>query len=173
MALELIPAYDRQDEVRELFTEYTHMLVELDPKFQESLDEQNYDEELEQLQELLWADSCGEDETVIVTLCVSSSLSVTRPVALTDTASVVLNVITAEVLTATAVISTCVVSASTLTVYDAIFDANSGDSVNPSTASEARLVFVALGLFTFTRSVFPLPLTSVVLLGCISTLDFT
>ena len=51
MALELIPAYDRQDEVRELFTEYTHMLVELDPKFQESLDEQNYDEELEHLEE--------------------------------------------------------------------------------------------------------------------------
>ncbi len=51
MALELIPAYDRQDEVRELFTEYTHMLVELDPKFQKSLDEQNYDEELEHLEE--------------------------------------------------------------------------------------------------------------------------
>lgn len=51
MALELIPAYDRQDEVRELFTEYTNMLVELDPKFQESLDEQNYDEELEHLEE--------------------------------------------------------------------------------------------------------------------------
>jgi len=51
LALELIPAYDRQDEVRELFTEYTNMLVELDPKFQESLDEQNYDEELEHLEE--------------------------------------------------------------------------------------------------------------------------
>lgn len=51
MALELIPAYDRQDEVRELFTEYTRMLVELDPKFQKSLDEQNYDEELEHLED--------------------------------------------------------------------------------------------------------------------------
>ena len=51
MALELIPAYDRQDEVRELFTEYTNMLVELDPEFQKSLDEQNYDEELEQLED--------------------------------------------------------------------------------------------------------------------------
>ena len=42
----LIYGYDRPKEVEELFTEYTNMLVRLDPLFQESLDEQNYSEDL-------------------------------------------------------------------------------------------------------------------------------
>ena len=42
----LIYGYDRPKEVEELFTEYTNMLVRLDPLFQESLDEQNYSEEM-------------------------------------------------------------------------------------------------------------------------------
>ena len=45
----LIYGYDRPKEVEELFTEYTNMLVRLDPLFQESLDEQNYSEEMEHL----------------------------------------------------------------------------------------------------------------------------
>lgn len=51
MSFELIPAYDLKNEVAELFTEYTRMLVELDPKFQKSLDQQNYDEELDHLED--------------------------------------------------------------------------------------------------------------------------
>ena len=51
MSLELELAYGQKDKVAELFGEYTRMLVELDPKFQESLDEQNYDEELEHLED--------------------------------------------------------------------------------------------------------------------------
>ena len=47
----LIYGYDRPKEVEELFTEYTNMLVRLDPLFQESLDEQNYSEELEHLKD--------------------------------------------------------------------------------------------------------------------------
>ena len=47
----LIYGYDRPKEVEELFTEYTNMLVRLDPLFQESLDEQNYSEELEHLED--------------------------------------------------------------------------------------------------------------------------
>ena len=47
----LIYGYDRPKEVEELFTEYTNMLVRLDPLFQESLDEQNYSEEMEHLED--------------------------------------------------------------------------------------------------------------------------
>ena len=51
MEYTLIYGYDRPKEVEELFTEYTNMLVRLDPLFQESLDEQNYSEELEHLED--------------------------------------------------------------------------------------------------------------------------
>ena len=51
MSLKLEPAYSHKEEVGELFREYTRMLVELDPEFQKSLDEQNYDEELEHLED--------------------------------------------------------------------------------------------------------------------------
>ena len=51
MSLKLELAYDHKEKVGELFREYTCMLVELDPEFQKSLDEQNYDEELEQLED--------------------------------------------------------------------------------------------------------------------------
>ena len=51
----LIYGYDRPKEVEELFTEYTNMLVRLDPLFQESLDEQNYSEEMEHLVNSLFA----------------------------------------------------------------------------------------------------------------------
>lgn len=51
MSLELELAYSRKKELGELFGEYTRMLVELDPEFQKSLDEQNYDEELEHLED--------------------------------------------------------------------------------------------------------------------------
>lgn len=43
--LEIIPAYDRIDEIRELFREYTALLVSLDPDFAHYLEIQNYDEE--------------------------------------------------------------------------------------------------------------------------------
>ena len=51
MSLTLIPAFEHKKEIGELFGEYTRMLVELDPDFQKSLDQQNYDEELEHLEE--------------------------------------------------------------------------------------------------------------------------
>ena len=51
MSLKLELAYSHKEEVGELFREYTRMLVELDPEFQKSLDEQNYDEELEHLED--------------------------------------------------------------------------------------------------------------------------
>lgn len=51
MSLQLELAYNHREEVGELFREYTRMLVELDPEFQKSLDEQNYDEELEHLED--------------------------------------------------------------------------------------------------------------------------
>ncbi len=49
MSFEIIPAYDKQDEVRELFGEYTDYLVENDKKFAEYLEIQNYDDELKDL----------------------------------------------------------------------------------------------------------------------------
>lgn len=51
MEYTLVCGYDRLKEVEELFTEYTNMLVRLDPLFQESLDEQNYSEELNHLED--------------------------------------------------------------------------------------------------------------------------
>ena len=46
MSIKLIPAYDHHQEIRNLFSEYTQMLVEGDPSFQEYLKIQHYDAEL-------------------------------------------------------------------------------------------------------------------------------
>lgn len=50
MSLELIPAYDRPEEILSLFTEYTHMLVSHDPSFQIYLDIQHYEDEIRNLE---------------------------------------------------------------------------------------------------------------------------
>ena len=47
MTIEIIPALDHLPEIRELFSEYTNLLVEGDPSFREYLALQNYDAELE------------------------------------------------------------------------------------------------------------------------------
>lgn len=44
------PAYEYKDEVRQLFTEYTDMLVAGEPRFAEYLDIQNFDHELKHLE---------------------------------------------------------------------------------------------------------------------------
>ena len=49
MDIKIIPAYDRTDDIRELFSEYTAMLVEGDADFAEYLEIQHYDDELEDL----------------------------------------------------------------------------------------------------------------------------
>lgn len=48
--LQVVAAYDRPEEVGELFKEYTDMLIEGDSTFREYLDIQNYDQELEHLE---------------------------------------------------------------------------------------------------------------------------
>ena len=50
MGVELVPAYSHKDEIRELFTEYTDMLVAGDSDFRQYLQIQNYDDELEHLE---------------------------------------------------------------------------------------------------------------------------
>lgn len=50
IGIKIVSAYDRAEEVRRLFEEYTDMLVENDPSFQEYLDIQNYSEEMEHLE---------------------------------------------------------------------------------------------------------------------------
>lgn len=50
MGLEMIPAYDHPEEVRQLFAEYTDMLMEGDPSFREYLKLQNYEEEIRHLE---------------------------------------------------------------------------------------------------------------------------
>ena len=50
MNFALKPAYEYKEEVRELFIEYTDMLVEGDPRFEEYLGIQNFDDELEHLE---------------------------------------------------------------------------------------------------------------------------
>lgn len=47
--MELKLGYDTPEAVRELFAEYTHMLVENDPHFQIYLDLQHYDAEVADL----------------------------------------------------------------------------------------------------------------------------
>lgn len=49
MCVRMIDAYNSPQEVKELFTEYTNMLVEGDAAFKEYLAVQNYDKELENL----------------------------------------------------------------------------------------------------------------------------
>ena len=48
-AVELTPGYDAPDEIRALFTEYTDMLVRLDPDFQLYLNIQHYEDEVRDL----------------------------------------------------------------------------------------------------------------------------
>lgn len=49
MSIRIEPAFEYRQEIKELFTEYTAMLVEGDPAFQGYLDQQNYDEEVRDL----------------------------------------------------------------------------------------------------------------------------
>lgn len=49
--LVLIPAYDHKEEIKELFSMYTDMLVEGDPEFKKFLEIQRYDDELENPEE--------------------------------------------------------------------------------------------------------------------------
>lgn len=51
MDIKIIPAYDYTQEIRELFSEYTDMLINSDPAFKEYLEIQNYDDELEHLKD--------------------------------------------------------------------------------------------------------------------------
>ena len=48
-AVELTPGYDFPDEIRGLFSEYTGMLVRLDPDFQLYLNIQHYEDEVRDL----------------------------------------------------------------------------------------------------------------------------
>lgn len=47
MKIEIVPAYDKKEEIKELFTEYTQMLIDGDSQFSEYLKIQKYDDELE------------------------------------------------------------------------------------------------------------------------------
>lgn len=49
MSIILTPAYNHPEKVKELFTEYTNILIEGDPSFKEYLNIQNYDSEVEHL----------------------------------------------------------------------------------------------------------------------------
>ena len=47
----LIPAFEKREELIPLYEEYANMLVKTDPVFTKSLEQQNYDEEIEHLEE--------------------------------------------------------------------------------------------------------------------------
>lgn len=49
--IKLVDAYDYKKEIKALFTEYTNMLIEGDESFKAYLEIQNYDHELENLEE--------------------------------------------------------------------------------------------------------------------------
>jgi len=49
--IELIPAFQKREELIPLYREYAEMLVKTDPIFSKSLEQQNYDEEIEKLEE--------------------------------------------------------------------------------------------------------------------------
>ena len=44
MSLEIVQAYNLKKEIKELFTEYTNLLIEGDSTFKDYLAVQNYDE---------------------------------------------------------------------------------------------------------------------------------
>lgn len=46
MKIQLVEAYDRVEDVRQIFAEYTAWLLQLDPKMQDSLDQQHYEDEI-------------------------------------------------------------------------------------------------------------------------------
>lgn len=50
MSIQIISAYNQPEKVGTLFSEYTEMLIESAPSFQEYLDIQHYDEELRHLE---------------------------------------------------------------------------------------------------------------------------
>ncbi len=51
MNIEIVPAYKHTQEINTLFSEYTNMLIENDRSFQNYLDIQHYDEEINHLEE--------------------------------------------------------------------------------------------------------------------------
>ena len=51
MSLVIRPAWDAKEEIRQLFAEYTALLVAGNPAFQHYLDVQNYEREIEHLEE--------------------------------------------------------------------------------------------------------------------------
>ena len=51
MGLEIKDAYEYKNEMKELFAEYTDMLIKGDKTFEEYLKLQNYDQEVEHLEE--------------------------------------------------------------------------------------------------------------------------
>ena len=50
MAVQILPGFDRPQQVRELFTEYTKLIIDGDSAFREYLAIQNYDEEIRHLE---------------------------------------------------------------------------------------------------------------------------
>ena len=50
MKIEILPAYHFPNEIKELFSEYTDMLIEGDASFKQYLEIQNYDEEIKHLE---------------------------------------------------------------------------------------------------------------------------
>lgn len=51
MSIELVEAYTHKDEVKALFNEYTQVLIDSDNSFKDYLELQNYDHELEDLED--------------------------------------------------------------------------------------------------------------------------
>lgn len=51
MKIEIIPAYGFPEDVRQLFTEYTTLLIQGDPEFRQYLQIQNYDAEIAHLED--------------------------------------------------------------------------------------------------------------------------
>ena len=51
MTVQIVPGYDRQDQVRELFTEFTKLIIDCDSRYREFLAIQNYEEELMHLEQ--------------------------------------------------------------------------------------------------------------------------
>lgn len=51
MDLKIVPAFNYKEEIKILFKEYTDMLVNNDPVFSKYLEQQNYDKEIDNLEE--------------------------------------------------------------------------------------------------------------------------
>ena len=80
MNLQILPAFDHKDEIRQLFTQYTQMLIDGDPKFADCMEQSFYNAYLGSLNENhLEADKLAQKAAEGKVVCSSLELAQDLP----------------------------------------------------------------------------------------------